>query len=88
MLTMMQDGDRRVMSKLGRKATAKLSRKWLYRIWYRGYSGRIHKLSGKYRWWNGHFIHTADGTSWGLPPAIARNIVKIKKARRIRKSEL
>ena len=80
-----------VPSKL-EKPTAKLSPDWWYRVWYRGFSGRVHRVKGKWRLWNGmsphHLIYTdEDGKSWGLAPAIARNTVKVEKVRRVRQSE-
>ena len=49
----------------------------LYKIKWRGFSGRVHKLKGKYRKLrDGTFVHK-DG--YGLPPAIANHIVKAKR---------
>ena len=50
----------------------------LYRIKWRGYSGRTHKLKGKYRMLkDGTFV---DKKGFGLPRAIQYHIVKVKKA--------
>ena len=57
---------------------------WWYRIWWRGFSGRVHRFKHKVRKWNGSLI-TANG--WGLPPAIERCVVKSKKVRRVKRSE-
>ena len=49
----------------------------LYKIKWRGFSGRVHKLKGKLRKLrDGTFV---DKEGYGLPPAIARNIVKVKR---------
>ena len=63
---------------------SKISRDWWYRVWYRGYSGRVHKVHGKRRRFGEHLI---DKDGWGLPPAIRRHIVKLKKVRLVKKAE-
>lgn len=58
---------------------------WWYRIWWRGFSGRVHKLKGKAR-----ISETFGWTAkdFGLPPAIKYHVVKAKKLRKIRTDEL
>lgn len=61
-----------------------MSGDWWYRIWWRGFSGRIHKFEKKVTMWNGTLI---TKTGHGLPPAIAHHVVRSKKIRRVNKSE-
>lgn len=65
-------------------AVKKLKEKTWYRITWRGFSGRTHKMKRRVQWdqERGFKFKDEKGKWWILCPAINRNVVKVKLAKK------